>query len=151
MNFEGKVMFHAAQATVWEFLLDVDQFAACMPGVEKVTRVDEHTFDASMEVRVGPISGAFDFRARIVESVPPQQLRALVEGTDTIAKSTVTSEVGMTLAAIEPHQTELTYKAMVDIKGRLAIIGEMVLRPTGAQLIRMFFNRIREKVESSAV
>ena len=151
MNYEGKVVFNAEQAVVWEFLLDVDQFAACMPGVGKVTKMDEHTFDGSMKASVGPISAEFDFRARIVESVSPKQLRARVEGTDTLAKSTVTSEIRMTLAAIEPHQTELTYKAMVDIKGRLAIIGEMVLRPTGAQLIRAFFNRIREKVESSTV
>ena len=148
MNFEGKVTLHAEQAVVWEFLLDVDQFSACMPGVEKVTKSDEHTFSGSMKAKVGPLSGEFDFRARIVESVPPTQLRALVEGTDTFTKSTVTSEVDILLTAIEPEKTELTYKAIVDIDGRLAIIGEMVLRPTGSQLIQAFFKRVIEKVES---
>lgn len=150
MNFEGKVILQAEQAAVWEFLLDVDKFASCMPGVEKVTKPDEHTFDGCMKAQVGPLSGEFNFRAQIVESVPPTQLRALVEGTDNFTKSTVTSEVNINLVAMEPQKTELTYKAVVDINGRLAIIGEMVLRPTGSQLIQTFFKRVSENVEAPA-
>ena len=44
-----------------------------------VTLIDERTFDGTIEARVGPISGDFGFRAHIVDSDPPRQLKAEVE------------------------------------------------------------------------
>ena len=151
MNYEGTVTFDAPALTVWEVVLDIDQFAACMPGVENLTKVDEQTFDGNMNIKVGPMSGAFDFRARIVESDPPTQLTTQVEGTDSLTKSTMTSDITMTLAPLGPNQTELAYAANVRIKGRLAIIGDMVIRATGAQMIDEFFNRLRGRVEGAPI
>ncbi len=146
MNYEGKVTLSAERLAVWEFLLDVDRFAACMPGVEGLSKVDERTFVGTMKSRVGPFSGTFDFQARIVESEPPVQLTAQVEGTDALTKSTVTSGITMELAELGPSQTELSYKATVEVKGRLAIIGDLVIRATGMQVIDEFFKRLRERV-----
>ena len=104
-----------------------------------------------MNIKVGPMSGAFGFRARIVESDPPTQLTTQVEGTDSLAKSTMTSDITMTLASLGPNQTELAYAANVRIKGRLAIIGDMVIRATGAQMIDEFSNRVRGRVEGAPI
>ena len=149
MIYEGKVTLDAAPLAVWEFVLDVDKFAACMPGVEDLVMVDEHTFDGTMKAKVGPISGEFGFRARIMESDTPTELKAHVEGTDSLTKSTMTADITMTLAALEVDRTELAYRAVVEVQGRLAIIGDMVLRATGAQVIAEFFKRLRERVEGA--
>ena len=53
----------------------------------------------------------------------------------------MTSEITMDLTALEAGETELSYAATVDVKGRLAIIGDMVLRATGAQVIEEFVGR----------
>jgi carbon monoxide dehydrogenase subunit G len=151
MNYDGKVTLDAAPLDVWDFVLDVDKFASCMPGVEELTRVDEETFTGVMKASVGPMSGSFDFQAKIVQSEPPTQLRAEVEGTDSMTKSKMTSEITMTLTPGDPGGTELAYKAVVIVHGRLAIIGDMVLRATGAQVIKEFFNRLRDQVESATV
>ena len=49
-----------------------------MPGVEAVTPIDDRTFDGVIAASVGPISGTFSFRAEIVESDPPREMRAVV-------------------------------------------------------------------------
>jgi carbon monoxide dehydrogenase subunit G len=147
MNYDGTVTFKAEPLAVWDVVLDIDQFAECMPGVENIVKVDERTFDGTMRAKVGPISGNFNFRAQIVESEPPIRLKAEVEGTDSLTKSTMTSDITMTLAAGADGETVLTYQAEVRIKGRLAIIGDMVIRATGAQVIEVFFDNLRDKVE----
>ena len=136
---------------MWGVVLDVDQFAACMPGVEELTKIDDRTFDGVMKAKVGPMSGEVRFRAQITESVPPTQLTSHVDGTDSMTKSSVTADITMDLAEAGPGETELTYRAEVNIKGRLGIIGDMVIRATGAQVIEEFFNRLRNKVEAAPV
>ena len=150
MNYKGTVTLSAEQLAVWDFMLDVDKFASCMPGVEDLTRVDDVTFTGTMKAKVGPISGAFEFQANIVESAAPTQLKAHVEGKDSLTKSTMTADITMDLATESAGETELAYAASVDVKGRLGIIGDMVIRATGAQVIDVFFTKMREKIEGSA-
>jgi uncharacterized protein len=149
MNYIGKIEINAAAADVWEFVLDVDKFASCMPGVEDLVRVDDHTFTGKMRAKVGPISGEFAFQAQIVDSEAPVRLTAHVEGTDSLTNSTMTADITMNLAAIGDDKTELEYQATVDVKGRLAIIGDMVLRATGAQVIKEFFKRLRDQMNEA--
>jgi len=148
MNYKGKVTLNAPRDRVWETVLDVDQFAACMPGVEDLVLVDDRTFTGAMKANVGPIHGDFRFTAKIVESAPPSDLTAEVEGIDSLTKSTMTATIHMSLApASSATATQLDYQASVSIKGRLGIIGDMVLRPAGAQVINEFFKRLRARVE----
>ena len=150
MNYKGKVEINAAAADVWEFVLDVDKFASCMPGVEDLVRVDDRTFTGKMRAKVGPISGEFAFQAQIVDSEAPVRLTAHVEGTDSLTNSTMTSDITMNLAAAGEDKTEREYQATVNVEGRLAIIGDMVLRATGAQVIKEFFKRLRDQMNEAA-
>ena len=149
MNFKGKVTLNAPQEKVWDTVLDVNEFAACFPGVEDLVLVDASTFTGTMKANVGPINGDFRFTAKIVDSTPPSDLTAEVEGQDSLTKSAMTSTISMSLSPAEAAgATDLAYHAEVKIKGRLAIIGDMVMRPAGAQVIKEFFNRLRTRVEA---
>ncbi|MEK6562359.1 MAG: SRPBCC domain-containing protein, partial [Candidatus Binatota bacterium] len=74
MIFEGKIDVGVPPGKAWDFLIDVNRFSSCLPGLEKVTQLDERTFDGVLAATVGPISGKFMFRSTIVESIPPKEL-----------------------------------------------------------------------------
>lgn len=149
MKYQGKVSLQATAGSVWDVVLDIDQFADCMPGVQDLVKIDERTFEGGMSAKVGPVSGDFRFRAQIVDAEAPVNLTAHVEGEDSLTKSTMTSDITMALS-VDGTSTELAYTAEVNIKGRLGIVGDMILRATGAQVIEEFFNRLRKKVETPA-
>lgn len=151
MILEGSVSVPAPASAVYDFLLDVDRFAACLPGVGEVTRIDDRTFDGTIAASVGPISGTFSFRARIVESNPPREMAAKVEGTDSVTKSTLNADMAMTLDPVSADQTELAYRATVDVHGRLAILGDMVLRATATLLVEEFTQRLKEHIHAGAL
>jgi hypothetical protein len=44
----------------------------------------------------------------------------------------------------------MDYRADIAIKGRLAILGDMVLRATGALVLEEFARRLREKLETDS-
>lgn len=151
MIFEGRIGLEAPASLVYGFLLDADRFASCVPGLEEVVRVDDRTFTGSIAASVGPISGTFSFRARIVESNPPREMVARVEGTDSVTRSTVNADLTMTLDPEGAGQTKLDYRADVDIHGRLAILGDMVLRATATLLLEEFTKRLKEQVRAATL
>src|SRR6188768_3509772 len=97
MIFEDRVTIDAPADRVWTFLLDPNCIAACIPGVENVTQIDDLTFDASISASVGPISGKFSFRAHIVESNPPTEMHADVDGMDSVTKSQLHTRMAVIL------------------------------------------------------
>jgi carbon monoxide dehydrogenase subunit G len=146
---EGKIDIRAPAAKVWDFLIDIDRFASCVPGLEGVTQIDERTFEGVVGAAVGPISGKFTFRSTIVESTPPAAMTVQTDGTDSVTKSNVGAKLVVELTAAA-DQTQLGYRADIKIKGRLAILGDMVLRATGALLLEEFARRLKEKLEVSS-
>ena len=74
MIFEGKIDLDVPIAKTWDFLIDINKFSSCLPGLQEVKQIDDKTFDGVIAANVGPISGKFSFRAMIVESKPPDQM-----------------------------------------------------------------------------
>jgi uncharacterized protein len=118
-----------------------------MPGIEEVEQVDERTFRGKIQAEVGPMSGHFGFEAHIVDSKPPTELAAEVEGQDSVTKSTLKARMSMTLTPITDTRTDLAYRTIVDVHGRLAILGDMLLRATAGLLLEEFIKRLRRQLE----
>lgn len=81
MILDGKIDLDVPVQKAWEFLIDIDKFATCLPGIDEVKQIDDKTFDGIITAAVGPISGKFNFRSTIVESRPPEQMVVCTEGT----------------------------------------------------------------------
>lgn len=150
MVFSGRIDVNVPALTAWDFLNDIDRFSSCLPGLEKVTRLDDRTFDGVIGAAVGPISGKFSFRATIVESTPPKAMVVRTEGTDSVTNSTMSGDLNLTLSEPQANRTELNYHAQVAIKGRLAILGDMILRATATLLLEEFSRRLGRRLEEEA-
>lgn len=148
MIFEDGTEVAAPAPAVWAFLIDVNRFSGCVPGLDEVKELDEDTFEGSMTAKVGPMSGKFRFEARIVERQEPHHLRAEVHGSDSVTKSKVEVRLGLELTALPNDRTQLHYRSEVDINGRLAILGDMVLRATAAVMMSEFTDRLRRTIEA---
>ncbi len=121
-----------------------------VPGIDEVKQIDDKTFDGIISATVGPISGKFNFRSTIVESRPPEQMVVRTEGTDSVTKSTVNADMTVDLHSISDAKSQMDYQADVKIKGRLAILGDMVLRATATLILQEFTRRLRKGLGEQA-
>ena len=55
MLIEGKFSLKAPIQKVWDHILQPEILGSCLPGAEKVAKVDETTYDAVVKQKVGPI------------------------------------------------------------------------------------------------
>jgi len=144
MIFDGKIDLDVPVEKAWNYLIDINKFSACLPGIDEIKQVDDKTFDGVISATVGPISGKFSFRSTIVESRPPEQMVVRTEGTDSVTKSTVNADMTVDLHRITDATSQMDYKAEVKIKGRLAILGDMILRATATLILQEFARRLHK-------
>jgi len=144
MIFDGKIDLGVPTQKAWDFLIDINKFSTCLPGIDEVKQIDDKTFDGVISATVGPISGKFSFRSTIVESRPPEQMVVRTEGTDSVTKSTVNADMTVDLREVSENKTEMDYRADIKIKGRLAILGDMVLRATATLILQEFTRRLHQ-------
>jgi uncharacterized protein len=147
MIIQGEVEIAAPRAAVWDFILDPSRIASCVPGVEEVVQVDERTFTGRIKVSVGPVGGSFEFTAVIAEADPPAALEANVDGRDSMTGSAVHTHVAVRLEEPEAGRTRFVYRADVAIKGRLAIVGDMVMRATANLIFTQFSRCLGSRLE----
>ena len=144
MILDGTIDLHVPVEKAWEFLIDINKFSTCLPGIDEINQIDDRTFDGIISAAVGPISGKFNFRSTIVESQPPQQMIVRTEGMDTVTKSTVNADMTVDLRSVSETESQMDYKADVKIKGRLGILGDMVLRATATLILEEFKKRLHK-------
>jgi len=149
MRLKGKLDAKVPVDRFWAFLNDINEFAACVPGLESVQQVDDSTFDGVIGARVGPIAGSFIFRAAITERRQPERMLVTVDGAESATGSKMGAAITLALAGIGENRTSLRYEADVSLSGKLAILGEMVIRATAGVLLDVFAERMRRRLEAA--
>jgi hypothetical protein len=150
MILDGKIDLDVPAEKAWDFLIDINKFSTCLPGIDEVKQIDDKTFDGIISANVGPISGKFNFRSTILESRPPEQMLVRTEGTDSVTKSTVNADMTVDLRRVSDTKSQMDYKADVKIKGRLGILGDMVLRATATLILQEFTKRLHKGLGEQA-
>ena len=150
MKLDGRIEIAAPAHAVWELILDPVALAACVPGVQRVEQVDERTFRGEITASVGPLDGLFSFTSTIERAVFPGELVVATVGTDSVTHSPLSASVSAALETPAPDETTLVYRATVTVGGRLAILGEMVLRATAGLLIGELAKCLRARLEGPA-
>lgn len=150
MRFQDELRIEAPAGRVWQAVLDPTALAGCIPGVEKVRRLDDRTFSGRVTAAVGPMEGRFEFTAVLSDPVPGETLRVEVRGTDSVTRSRLEADVDLALGDAGPATTLLAYRADLRVHGRLAILGEMVLRATAGMLIGQVTRCLRASLEPPA-
>ena len=147
MIIEGKIDIAAPIQEVWDFVMDMEAFASCVPGLDEIAPLDDRTFDGVIGAKVGPMSGKFRFRASITEIVPPTDMKVRVEGMDDMTRSAVNAWVTLNLTPSDPAGTKMTHHFDAEIKGRIAIVGDMILRGVAGVMLKEFSRRLRRRLE----
>ena len=150
MILDGKIDLDVPAEKAWDFLIDINKFSTCLPGIDEINQIDDKSFDGIISATVGPMSGKFNFRSTIVESKTPEQMVVQTEGTDTVTKSTVNADMTVDLRRVSDTKSRMDYRADVRIKGRLAILGDMVLRATATLILQEFTKRLHEGLGEQA-
>ena len=146
MKIEGATDIPAPREKVWAAFLDPDTLAKALPGCEKLEKVGEGEFKATMKVGVAAIKGTFEGKVRLSDLEPPNRYRMAVEGSGT--PGFVRGEAAMELSDADGGGTRVKYDADVQVGGLIASVGQRMLGGVTKMMLDQFFSKMTELLES---
>ncbi len=136
MKVEGEHLFNGSRQQVWDLFRDTEVMAAALPGTEKMEFVGDNTYDAVMNVRVGPVSGVFSGKLVISNESHPESYTMTVDGR---GKPGFLKGFGDIILIDEGDSgTLMKYVGEVQIGGKLAGIGQRLIDTVSKSIINHF-------------
>ena len=73
---EAKFTVNAAPDELWKFIRDFQSLCTCIPGVERISLVDERTAELTVKEKIGVVPLIVNLTAQIDSEEPPHRLHA---------------------------------------------------------------------------
>lgn len=162
MRLTGSRILPADPEAIWRFLLAPERLRRCLPGCERFRAVRSDAgpnqdqdpaveaqvdrFEATMRLGVGFLKGTYHGTIHLSEQRRPEYLYLIVEGGG--ALGSLSASGSLSLRALGPGRTELTYDGEADVRGRIAIAGERVIGATAHRLIGLFLDCVASQLYS---
>ncbi len=138
MRFEHTVRIAASRAVLWELLMDIPRVAACVPGAEAVTALDDDAYRGALRVQVGPIRVRLEGQLAIVERDEEAGTASMrLDAADRGSASGVAATVALSLGRAG-DLTELRLETEARILGRLGELGQPIIKRKADQIIGEF-------------
>ncbi|HLV34262.1 MAG TPA: carbon monoxide dehydrogenase subunit G [Spirillospora sp.] len=150
MNLSGTYTFQANQEIVWSLLMNPDAIAKALPGVDEFVPVEGEpdAWHAKVKVSVAAVSGSYIGTVRISERQPPNQYRLTVNGEG--QQSIIGGSALIKLVYDEAEQqTILEWDAEANISGKLARIGQRVIKAAAGMMSNRFFSNLAQQIPAS--
>jgi carbon monoxide dehydrogenase subunit G len=148
MQMEGKFMVKAPIQKLWDTLLDPETLLSCIPGAEKIERIDEKTFDCVVKQKVGPISVKFKFKSILSKVEPPTHIEVDGEGEDIGKAGHFVQKSVVDLRETSGGEVEISYRTDATIVGKLAMFGDRIMRAKAKKVEEEFTKALQERLKN---
>lgn len=150
MQLENSFEVPAPPDRAWEYLLDVEQVAPCMPGAELTEVVDERTWKGRVVVKLGPVT--LSYAGTVVMEERDDANRRIVlraTGTETRGKGAASALVTSHLEP-EGSGTRVVMHTDLTISGAAAQYGRGMIADVSQRLTNEFARCIAARLSEPA-
>jgi len=147
MLMKGKFTVKAPIQKLWDTLLDPETLLSCIPGAEKIERIDEKTYDCVIKQKVGPISVKFRFKSVLTRAEPPTHIEVDGEGEDIGKAGHFVQKSVVDLRETSGGEVEVSYKTDATIVGKLAMFGDRIMRAKAKKVEEEFTKSLQERLK----
>jgi len=145
MELTGEQLIPAPRDKVWAAINDPEILRQCITGAETVTKTSDTDFEATVQIKVGPVKARFKGKVSLSDLDPPNGCTISGEAQGGVAAGfgKGSAEVRLTDAPVGamPAGTRLTYAVKAQIGGKLAQIGARLIDGVAAKMAEDFFSK----------
>ena len=144
MKLDHTIVVDAPASDVTALFEDVPAVARCMPGVQEVVALEPDVYEGHIRVRLGPLGFSIAGRATL-DRGEDGVWRLRGEGRDVRVGAGVQATLEVRLDELAPRRTEVAITADVQFSGRLAELGQALIRRRADSMVREFAENLRRK------
>jgi carbon monoxide dehydrogenase subunit G len=144
MEISGEYRIAAPCEEVWRRLMDPEVLRDCIPGCKELNRNGEYSYDAKVQLKIGPVSATFAAAVEMQDIDAPRGCLLVGKGNGGIA-GFAKGQCKVNLAETDAG-TLLTYRAETEIGGKIAALGSRLMQATSRKLADQFFAALSKQV-----
>ncbi|MGE3541176.1 MAG: CoxG family protein [Candidatus Tectimicrobiota bacterium] len=147
MTFTQTCTIAASREAVWDFLMDAENVARCLAGVEAFRQLDNETFEGTLRIKVGPISLALQGTLHVEARDQVQWHGAMrAEAKDRRLGGGVQAHLSMDLRAPSAAATEMVVTLEAHMLGKIGEFGQPVIRKKADAMLQDFAAQIGKQL-----
>ncbi len=137
----------ASPGDSWQFLQDISEVAACVPGARITEQVDETNYKGQVVVKLGPVTATFkgDLEVKGVDQ-EKRELQLTGKGMDSKGTSSATMDLNVAIQDEGEGNTQLVGDATVTVTGKLASFGARMMTQVADQILNQFVVNFSNRV-----
>lgn len=148
MRIEHQIDVPVGLEEAWKFVWEIERLAACLPGCTRVEEVEAlRRYSVQVEDQVGPYKVGFDFSVSVEESEPKRFIRVRAAGQDRRLGMSQQVDLFICFRGMDQERTILEIVADVNVVGRIAALGQFVVRRKIQETMSRFTSNVRAELE----
>ena len=147
MRFEGGFEIEAPPERVWESFWDESMMTAWLPGCQEAHWEGQERVVGEVEQSVAQLKARFAFKMDVMEKEPPRIIRLQGEGRGISLGSSVSLDMSIRLEPVDGSGTRVAYQMDARITGKLALVGNFVLKIKTRELERLMAAQVKARLE----
>lgn len=146
MKLSGTRSFPVSQTAVWNFLIDANRLARCLPGCEGLEQTGENEYSGEIKVGVAAVKGVYNGKVTMQDLRPPEHYKLSLDGK---GRQGFLKGSGTIDLRESDGQTLLSYTGNVQIGGPLASVGQRMVDGAAKMLIGQFFTAMDAELQAA--
>ena len=148
MRFEERIEVKAPAEDVWGLLWDIERLARCLPGCEAINELEpRRKYDAVVVERIGPFQARFGLELSVTKVDPERFVQVEVTGKDRKLAASMRGVMEARLERREDEGTALDIIADVQVTGKIAGLGQVVIKRKSRDVIGRFAQAITAELD----
>ncbi|MEL6658832.1 MAG: carbon monoxide dehydrogenase subunit G [Bacteroidota bacterium] len=148
MHLKGTHTLPAAREQLWQYLMDPDFLARVTPGVTRLERTGDDTFEAIADIKMGPVKGSFSGDLALREKEEPNSF--FLDVSQKSKMGNVSASIKMELTEVDANNTVMSFDGKAKLSGLLARTGQRVLSGVASTLTKQFFAAVEKELAATA-
>jgi uncharacterized protein len=140
MQLTGRHIVNSHTEKVWNLLMDADILARIIPGVSRLEKTGENTYNSILVIKIGPVSGSFSGVLQLEDIVAEKGFILKVQQNSKIGNAA--AAMNISLQPVNNNQTEVAFDGNVKLSGLLATMGQRIVGGVANKLTRQFFDNL---------
>src|SRR5690625_1491728 len=130
MKVTDSFIIDASRKNVWDVFMDVEKLASCLPGCKDLIAKSETEYEANMEVKTAFMKVNFKANGFLKEAIEEEELNVEMVGKPMKLAGQFKTTMKVKLEELEPNQTKINYDMNLQMTGRLASLGDVLMQGT---------------------
>ncbi len=146
MEIEGTYTLQASPQEVWASLMDQRTLQHCIPGIERLEALEDHTYAFGIYVKHNPLKGQYTGVVRVIEQDYPASYRFTI-GSDG-QQNSIDGEWTVQLSDLNEN-TVVAYKGTLHFETLSTLLPVPMVKGTIKVLIQQFFTALTEQMRAT--